>query len=106
ATEEEGVAFAPDGHSFVTSIGSSQSTVWIHDSRGERQISSEGYGYRPSFSADGKKLYFLVRSEHSRHYISGNLYVVDLESGKRDQLLPNFLMQAYDISGDGKRIVF
>jgi eukaryotic-like serine/threonine-protein kinase len=106
ATEEEGVGFAPDGRSFVTSIGSSQSTVWVHDSRGERQISSEGYGYHPSFSADGKKLYYLVRSEHSRRNISGNLYVVDLESGKRDQLLPNFLVQAYDISDDGQHIVF
>ena len=56
ATEEEGIAFANDGRWFVTSIGLSQSTVWLHDSRGERQVSSQGYGYRPVVSADGKTL--------------------------------------------------
>jgi eukaryotic-like serine/threonine-protein kinase len=56
ATEEEGIAMAADGRSFVTSIGTSQSTVWIHDRAGERQISSEGYGLLPSFSSDGRKL--------------------------------------------------
>lgn len=105
-TEEEGIAFAPDGRSFATSIGSSQSTVWIHDARGERQISSRGYAYHPSFSVDGKKLYYLVRSDRSRHYESGVLYVADLESGSHDLLLPNFLMQTYDIASDGKRVVF
>src|SRR5437764_8754964 len=30
-TQEEGVHFAPDGRSFVTSVGASQSTVWVHD---------------------------------------------------------------------------
>jgi len=38
ATEETGIHFAPDGQSFVTSIGASQSTVWVHDGRGTRQM--------------------------------------------------------------------
>jgi Tol biopolymer transport system component len=59
---EEGIYFAPDGRSFVTSIGTTQSTLWIHDSRGDRQITSEGYSFMPSLSADGKKLYYLVRT--------------------------------------------
>ena len=54
---EEGIHVAPDGRSFVTSIGTSQSTVWVHDSRGDRQITSEGYGFSPAISPDGKKLY-------------------------------------------------
>ena len=52
ATEEHGISFAPDGKSFVTSVGESQSALWIHDSKGERQITFEGYAYLPSFSAD------------------------------------------------------
>ena len=106
ATEEEGLAFLPDGRSFVTSIGLSQNTVWIHDSRGERQISSQGYGYRPAFSADGKKLFYLVRSDKSQHYVSGTLWVADLESGKREALLPDLRMEHFDVSADGRRVVF
>ena len=51
ATQEEGIAFAPDGHSFVTAIGKSQSTLWFHDARGDRQITSEGFAlFPPSLS--------------------------------------------------------
>jgi hypothetical protein len=41
----------------VTSVGARQSTLWVHDARGERQITSEGYASLPQFSADGKRLY-------------------------------------------------
>src|SRR4030095_1846793 len=61
-TEEEGIDFLPDGRSCVTSIGTRQSTLWIHDGRGDRQITSEAYTFRPSFSSDGKTLYYLVRT--------------------------------------------
>ena len=60
ATEERGVAFAPGGQSFLTSVGTRQSTLWIHDARGERQITSEGYALLPRFSPDRTKLYFLT----------------------------------------------
>ena len=78
-TEEEGIHFAPDGRSFVTSIGTSQSTVWVHDSRGDRQITSEGFAFLPSISPDGKKLYYLVRAGGVRNWISGGLWVADLD---------------------------
>jgi len=104
-TEEEGVQFATDGW-FVTSIGTSQSTVWVHDARGDRQITSEGYGFSPSISPDGKKLYYLVRIFGARSWISGGLWVADLESGQRERLLPNSRMQQYSISRDGQRVVF
>jgi serine/threonine protein kinase/Tol biopolymer transport system component len=105
-TEEEGIEFAPDGRSFVTSIGSSQSTLWVHDSRGDRQITSEGFALLPSLSPDGKKLYYLVRAGGARGFVSGQLWVADLESGQRQRLLPDFMMQHYSISPDGKRVVF
>jgi serine/threonine protein kinase len=105
-TEEEGIEFAPDGRSFVTSIGSRQSTVWVHDSRGDRQITSEGYGFLPSISPDGTKLYYLVGLHAARNIVRGALWVADLESGHRQQLLPDFMMQHYTISSDGQRVVF
>jgi Tol biopolymer transport system component len=105
-TEEEGIELAPDGRSFVTSIGSSQSTVWLHDSRGDRQITSEGYGFLPAISPDGKKLYYLIRAGGPRHFVHGELWVADLGSGHRQRLLPDFLMQHYAVSADGQRVVF
>ena len=106
ATEEEGVEFAPDGRSFVTSIGLRTSTVWVHDARGDRQITSQGFGMRPSISPDGKKLYYLMRSGGRDSYISGSLWVADLETGRQQRLVPGYLMQSYDIAADGKRVVF
>jgi len=105
-TEEEGIHFAPDGRSFVTSIGVSQSTVWIHDSHGDRQITSEGYSFWPSISPNGKNLYYLVRTGGPENFIKGGLWVADLDTGQRQRLLPDFQMQRYTISADGQRIVF
>ncbi len=105
-TEEEGIAFAADGRSFVTSIGTSQSTVWVHDSRGDRQVTREGYAFLPSVSPDAKKLYYLVRAGGARNFVTGGLWVVDLESGQRRRLLPDFQMGHYAISADGQRVVF
>ncbi len=106
ATEEQGLSFAPDGKSFVTSVGESQSTLWVHDSERESQITFEGYSYLPSFSADMKRLYYLQRSKASSRFVSGELWETDLESGKRQRLLPDFLMEHYDVSPDGKQVIF
>src|SRR5262249_8685024 len=89
-TQEEGIEFAPDGRSFVTSIGTSQSTLWIHDSRGDRQITSEGFAFFPFISPDSKKLCYLVPAGGARNIVSGELWVADLESGQRHRLLPDF----------------
>jgi len=105
-TQEDGIAFAPDGRSFVTSIGATQSTVWVHNSRGDRQVTSEGYGFKPSISPDGKQLYYLVRILGARSWISGGLWVADLESGERRRLLPDFQVEEYSISRDGRTVVF
>ena len=106
ATEEQGISFAPDGRSFVTSIGEKQSTLWLHNSLGDRQITSQGYAYLPMFSPDGKRLYYLQRSRANRRFVSGELWAVDLESGARERLLPEFLMEHYSLAPDGKSIVF
>jgi dipeptidyl aminopeptidase/acylaminoacyl peptidase len=106
ATEEQEIAFAPDGRSFLTSAIMRQSTLWIRDARGDRQITREGYASLPRFSPDGKKLYFLLRSHANRHYVSGGLWGADLETGQRERLLPSFLVKDYSISPDGKSISF
>ncbi|HEY1340336.1 MAG TPA: protein kinase [Bryobacteraceae bacterium] len=106
ATEEQDIVFAPDGRSFYTSVGSRQSTLWVHDARGERQITSEGYASQPQFSADAKKLFFLLRSRDNRTYVSGELWAADVETGRRERLLPDFLLEHYDLARDGNRIAF
>jgi eukaryotic-like serine/threonine-protein kinase len=110
-TEEEGIAVAPDGRSLITSVGMRQSTLWVRDAKGERQVSSEGYAAYPQFSPDGKKLYYLVRRESvsdrlSTLLLSGELWVADLQTGQNERLLPNFLVTSYSISHDGTKIVF
>jgi Tol biopolymer transport system component/predicted Ser/Thr protein kinase len=106
ATEEQGFSFDPDGRSFVTSVGGSQSTLWVHDARGDRQITSEGFAFLPSFSGDGKTLYYLVRSRASRRFVSGELWSANLETGHATRLLPDYLTEHYNVSPDGKRVVF
>ena len=105
-TQEEGIEVAPDGRSIVTSIGVSQSSVWFHGPGGDRQITSEGYGLLPTVSPDGKKLYYLLRAGGQQHFVSGELWVADLESEQRQRLLPDFLMSHYAISAEGQRVVF
>jgi eukaryotic-like serine/threonine-protein kinase len=106
ASEEQGIAFAADGRSFVTSIGEKQSTIWLHDSFGDRQITSQGYAFLPSFSSDGKRLYYLQRARANRRFVSGELWVVNLEKGTRERLLPDFLMEHYNMAADDNQVVF
>ena len=70
-SEEEGIAMTPDGSSLITSIGTHESAVWIHDSRGDRPLSSEGH-VAPMpvppfssirFSSDSKELFYLIRPD-------------------------------------------
>ena len=105
ATGERGIAVAPDGKSLITSVGSEQSTVWVHGRKGDQQVSSEGYAYMPSLSPDGKKLYYLARNSVGK-YMSGELWSVDLGSGHKEQLVPGIPIVRYTISPDGKRVVF
>jgi DNA-binding winged helix-turn-helix (wHTH) protein/Tol biopolymer transport system component len=106
ATEEEGIALAPDGRSLISSVGADQSTVWLHEPGGDRQITSEGYAYTPSVSPDGSKVYYLVRAGSSRAFVRGELWVADTVSTRHERLLPGFLVSRYDISPDGKRVAF
>jgi eukaryotic-like serine/threonine-protein kinase len=117
--EEEGVAVDPDGHSLLTSIGSRRSSMWLVDARGEREISSEGYAFVPGFpttgmsqpfSADSRSLLYLVRRGAVRftgaEERAGELWRTKLETGRSESLVPGFQVIGYDVSRDGKQLVF
>jgi eukaryotic-like serine/threonine-protein kinase len=107
ATEEEGIAVAPDGNSLITSVGLRESTIWIKDARGEHQASSEGYAAEPHFSPDGKKLYYLVRHHGlSGRFIGGELAAADIATGRTETLMPGTEVGGYAISPDGTEVVF
>ena len=110
-SEEDGIAMAPDGRSFITSIGTKESEVWIHDAKGERQVSSEGFGFDPAISKDGKKVYYCIApsgfiSRRGVSYPNAELWVTSLETGSSEQLLPGVHITGYDISSDDKRVAY
>ena len=106
ATEEEGVSIAPDGQSLITSVGLEESEVWVRDAAGERRMSSEGFAYEPQFSPDRKKLFYLTGTGSLQGFSMGELREADLATGQSERLLAGFLITGYDISADGKQIVF
>jgi len=102
-TSQEGITMAPDGKSLITSVGTTDSTVWLHDNQGDHQISSEGNAVEPSFSSDGNSLYFLMSNGQTHR---NELWRDDLASGKAERVLPGYAMESYSVSRDGKEVVF
>ena len=109
-TEEEGIAMAPDGRSFVTAVALQSASIWIHDARGERQISLlEGNAAYPKFTPDGKKLcYRIVKAVPrftERREIQAKCgwqtWTPDIPSA----VAPGFQPLDYDISPDGQQVV-
>jgi Tol biopolymer transport system component/predicted Ser/Thr protein kinase len=102
-TAEEGIAMAADGKSLITSVGVETGSVWIHDGNGEHQVSSEGDANSARFSADGKKLYYMMDNGQTQGY---ELWVRDIASGATDRALPGYTMHDFDVCGDGKDLAF
>jgi len=109
ATEEEGIAMAADGKSLVTSVGTQDSSIWIHDGKGDRQLSSEGDTMATTFSSGGERLYYLKSTARNP---KAELWRVDLKSGQEERLLPGYSVESkldqknYSVSADEKRIAF
>jgi DNA-binding winged helix-turn-helix (wHTH) protein/Tol biopolymer transport system component len=105
--EAEGVAVEKDG-SIITSMGVHQSAIWIHDSSGERSLSSEGEIVTtpspPIFGADDSLLYYLLR--HGADDSGPELWRMAVGSGKSEAVFPGIPMAAYDISPDGREVVY
>jgi Tol biopolymer transport system component len=108
-TEEEGIAIAPDGRSFVTAVALQNTSLWVHDAKGERQISLEGNGTNPKFTPDGKRLCYLIVKEAPNGFAwyrnPGELRIADLESGRSEPIVRGIPVQDYDISADGQQVV-
>ena len=102
-TSQEGIAMAPDGKSLITSVGSQDLTVWLHDNDGDHQISSEGNTSSPTFSSDGRNLYFLKANGQLR---GDELWMKELDSGKAEKVLPDYPILGYSVSRDGKELAF
>jgi serine/threonine protein kinase len=105
-TSEEGIAIAPDGRWLVTSVGLQQRALWVHDARGDRQISAEGRASKPKISADGHTLFYLLERAHFFE-----LWTADIASGRTEALLPGFRVSSgtpsnsYDVSPTGREVV-
>jgi eukaryotic-like serine/threonine-protein kinase len=102
-TSQVGLAMSPDGKSVITSVGSQDQSVWLHDSQGEHQISSEGNTGQPRFSADGHSLYYLMADGETKNI---ELWVRNLTSGKSEKVLAGASPEDYAISADGSQIAF
>jgi eukaryotic-like serine/threonine-protein kinase len=102
-TSQQGIAMAPDGKSIITSVGSEDQSVWLHDKDGDHQISSEGNTSSPIVSPDGRSLYFLMTNGPTGDQ---ELWVRDLASGKMNKVLPGVSMQEFAVSHDGRKVAF
>jgi len=106
-TEEDGVAVEPKGQSLITSVGAHESAIWIHDGSGERPLSSEGEVVRssspPAFSSDASMIYYLLRRGEGS---DAELWRTTVDSGKSDAVFPGISIIDFDISPDGKQVVY
>lgn len=104
--EEDGIAVDPDGRSLITSLGVHESAIWIHDSRGDRSLSSEGEVLRwpaPIFSPDDSVIYYLLKRWGSSN---AELWRTIVDSGKSEPVFPGIPVSAFDISQDGRQVVY
>jgi serine/threonine protein kinase len=117
--EEEGIAVSPDGRSLLTSVGNRQSSIWVRDGSGEREVSKEGYAFIPAipssgmsqpFSVNGRLVYLVrqgvVRFGGPDGERAGELWQTDLRTSQSEALFPGVQVSGYDVSRDGSQIVF
>jgi eukaryotic-like serine/threonine-protein kinase len=117
ATSEEGIAFSPDGHSLITSAGIRGDALWVHDAKGDRQISEEGFAVIPgigyggvcghsAFSPDGKRLLYMLNAKNVPGSTFLRLWSTDLDSGRSEPMLPNVSMGNFDLSPEGNQVAY
>ncbi len=108
-TTEQGIAMASDGRSLITSVATSHSSVWIHDAKGDRQISSEGNTAQPYISPDGRIFYLAgqIGGVDEMSLRDTELWAADPNSGRSARVLPGEKMAKYVVSPgwEGGRLV-
>ena len=106
-TEEDGLAVEPNGQALITSVGVHESAIWIHDGSKERPLSSEGEvigGFSsPAFSPDASAIYYMLRRRESS---DAELWRTVVDSGKSDVVFPGISITDFDISPDGKQVMY
>ena len=112
-TEEIGLAMSPDGKYLVSAVGNDRSTLWLHQGQQQKQLSSEGWAYRPELSADGKQAYFITIRRGGRNEqgsptpggfegAAGEFSIVDLTGQTTQRPFPDLNARFYSISPDQK----
>jgi serine/threonine protein kinase/Tol biopolymer transport system component len=105
--EEEGIAIAPDGRSLITSVGTGTSTIWIRDPRGERPLSEQGHSFLPTFSRDGRTVYYLASQRPGAFQANrGELWSVDAGSGVRRRLALSDAIVRYSVDAKRNEVFF
>jgi Tol biopolymer transport system component len=107
-TEEQGIAMAIDGRSFITAVALQAVSIWLHDGKGERQISSvEGLAVNPKFTPDRTHLCYLIVKETPTLYAAqpGDLWIADVNTGRSVPVAPGLKVLEYDVSPDGRDVV-
>jgi Tol biopolymer transport system component/DNA-binding winged helix-turn-helix (wHTH) protein len=105
-TEEVGLAIEPTGRALITSVGAQESAIWIHEEGADRQLSSEGEVVSwppPVFSPDGSIIYYLLRREEGS---GSELWRTMADSGRSESVFPGVPIVAFDLSPDGKQLVY
>ncbi len=105
-TEEDGVTVEPSGHALITSLGVHERAIWVHDGGGERPLSSEGEvadQTSATFNEDASVLYYLLRRSEGS---GAELWRTIVSSGQSEPVFAGISMTAFDISPDGKQVVY
>ena len=87
-------------------MGTQLTSLSLHDSEGERQLTSETFAMLPTLVHAANRLFYLVRSVSARAYASGELWSLDMATGQKERMLPGRIMGSYSISSDGMKVVF
>jgi serine/threonine protein kinase/WD40 repeat protein len=105
--EEEGIAMAPDGRSLITSVGTGTSTIWMKDRRGERPLSEQGHSFLPTFSRDGRTVYYLANQRPGASQATrGELWAVNADNGVRRRLALSDAILRYAVDADSNEVYF
>ncbi|HUB02855.1 MAG TPA: protein kinase [Terriglobales bacterium] len=112
-TQEEGVAIAPDGRSLITSVGTEQGSVWVHDANGDRQVSGEGFAFFPYLNRDGTRLTYLLQSHQnhpgadaSHQSLETRLIRMDMKTGDTTEMFSGPDVGDYCITPDEKQLFY
>ena len=102
--EEEGTAITPDGRSLVTSVGTYETSIWVHNTKGDHQITSQGHAWyispeasgRTVFSADGSRVYYLV--DRRPQGGASELWFAEIRTGKNQSVVADSEQLGFDLS--------